>query len=263
MAGLHQHFFESATATFTAAAGELLFVWVWRGSRQSAGPADDPVAHRHERQNIAPTWGLSRIGWGARGPPRRRVAAIPRRGRWVRLEVPVDAASGGTSPAPPSAAWHFPSSSTAARPFGAAGAISAANAEQVWFSGRPAGRRSSAVSGSCSLARPARADHRGDQRDCRCRCGSTTTRARTSLGAGAAQIFQRGLEGFIAYLRSRADRADDLVDYNFVRYRPTSTRCANWCSAPPSTRQRYRQRWRASSVPRPRWPRPSASRLLR
>ena len=36
-------------------------------------------------------------------------------------------------------------------------------------------------------------------------------------GRERAQLDLRGVEGFIAYLKARADRADDLVDYGFIK----------------------------------------------
>ena len=38
-----------------------------------------------------------------------------------------------------------------------------------------------------------------------------------AVDAELAQLDARGVEGFIAYLKSRADRADDLVDYGFIK----------------------------------------------
>jgi hypothetical protein len=63
MAGLHQHFFENASATFTPAAGERLFVWVY------VDP-DNPPAQLMLQWRTGTSWehraywGLSRIGWG-------------------------------------------------------------------------------------------------------------------------------------------------------------------------------------------------------
>ena len=218
MAGLHQHFFESATATFTAAAGERLFVWVY------VDP-DNPPAQLMIQWRTGTSWehraywGLSRIGWGSEGTAsRRRVAAIPRPGRWVRLEVPVDAASGVdlAGAAINGMAFTFFDGSAA---FGAAGAISAANAERVWFSGvLPAGAQQRGIwqlLAPRDLRAPTTAAING-QVDAALRLYDNPALGHLSAQE-RYQIFQRGLEGFIAYLRSRADRADDLVDYNFVK----------------------------------------------
>ena len=218
MAGLHQHFFESATATFTAAAGERLFVWVY------VDP-DNPPAQLMIQWRTGTSWehraywGLSRIGWGSEGTAsRRRVAAIPRPGRWVRLEVPVDAASGVdlAGAAINGMAFTFFDGSAA---FGAAGAISAANAERVWFSGvLPAGAQQRGIwqlLAPRDLRAPTTAAING-QVDAALRLYDNPALGHLSAQE-RYQIFQRGLEGFIAFLKARADRADDLVDFNFVK----------------------------------------------
>jgi hypothetical protein len=46
---------------------------------------------------------------------------------------------------------------------------------------------------------------------------STDAAMQTLSSAERAQLAERGIEGFIAYLKSRADRADDMVDYGFVK----------------------------------------------
>ena len=218
MAGLHQHFFENATGTFTPAAGERLFVWAYIDP-------DNPPAQLMLQWRTGASWehraywGLSRIGWGVEGAAsRRRIAAIPRPGRWVRLEVPVDATSGVdlAGVALNGMAFTFFDGSAA---FGAAGALSAANVERVWFSGSlPAGAQQRGIwqmLAARDLRAPTTAAING-QVDAALRLYDNPALGHLSEQE-RYQIFQRGLEGFIAYLKSRADRADDLVDYNFVK----------------------------------------------
>ncbi|MBX3683176.1 MAG: hypothetical protein KF731_11065, partial [Thauera sp.] len=149
---------------------------------------------------------------------RRRIAAIPRPGRWVRLEVPVDATSGVdlAGVALNGMAFTFFDGSAA---FGAAGALSAANVERVWFSGSlPAGAQQRGIwqmLAARDLRAPTTAAING-QVDAALRLYDNPALGHLSEQE-RYQIFQRGLEGFIAYLKSRADRADDLVDYNFVK----------------------------------------------
>ena len=216
--GLHQHFFENASATFTAAAGERLYVWVY------VDPNNPPTQLMLQWRSGTSWdhrayWGLSRIAWGTEGTPsRRRIGALPRPGRWVRLEVPVDAGSGVdlAGVALNGMAFTFFDGGAA---FGAAGALGTAGVERPWFSASlPAG---AAARGVWRFLQP---------RDLR---APTTAGVNGQVAAALAlyddpalahlslqeryQIFERGLEGFIAYLRSRADRADDLVDYSFVK----------------------------------------------
>ena len=218
MAGLHQHFFENASATFTVAAGERLFVWVY------VDP-DNPPAQLMLQWRTGASWehraywGLSRIGWGAEGAAsRKRFGAIPRPGRWQRLEVPVDASSGVdlAGAALNGMAFSFFDGSAA---FGAAGALSATNAERPWFSGSlPAGAQPRGIwqwLAARDLRAPTTAAING-QVDAALRLYDSPVLGHLSAQE-RYQIFQRGIEGFIAHLKSRADRADDLVDYNFVK----------------------------------------------
>ncbi|QKS29860.1 MAG: hypothetical protein HT579_13645 [Candidatus Accumulibacter similis] len=218
MPGLHQHFFENAGAAFTAAAGERLYVWVY------VDPNNPPTQLMLQWRSGTSWehrayWGLDRIAWGSAGTPsRRRIGTLPRPGRWGRLEVPVDAGSGVdvAGVALNGMAFTFFDGTAA---FGAAGALSTAGVERPWFSGSlPAG---AAARGVWRFLQP---------RDLR---APTTAGVNGQVAAALAlyddpalghlsaqeryQIFARGLEGFIAYLKSRADRADDLVDYSFVK----------------------------------------------
>lgn len=216
--GLHQHFFDSASATFTAAAGERLYAWVY------VDPDNPPTQLMLQWRTGGSWehrayWGLSRIGWGTEGAAsRRRIGAIPRPGRWVRLEVPVDASSGVdvAGAALNGMAFTFFDGSAA---FGAAGALSATNAERPWFSGSvPAGGQQRGIWQFLEprdLRAPTTAAVNGQVE------AALRLYDDPALGHLSAQeryqIFQRGLVGFISYLKSRADRADDLVDYNFVK----------------------------------------------
>ena len=217
-AGLHQHFFENASATFTAAAAEQLYVWVF------VDPDNPPTQLMLQWRsaggwNHRAYWGLSRISWGTEGTAsRRRIGAMPRPGRWQRLEVPVDAGSGVdvVGAALNGMAFTFFDGAAA---FAHAGALSAANVERPWFSGAlPAGAQPRGVwqfLQARDLRAPTSAAVNGQVE------AALRLYDNPALGHLSAQeryqIFQLGLDGFIAYLKSRADRADDLVDYNFVK----------------------------------------------
>ncbi|WP_300317838.1 hypothetical protein [Accumulibacter sp.] len=218
MAGLHQHFFENASATFTVAAAERLYLWVF------VDP-DNPPTQLMLQWRTGTSWehraywGLSRIGWGAEGTAsRRRIGAMPRPGRWLRLEVPVDTVSGVdvAGAALNGMAFTFFDGSAV---FGSAGALSATGVERAWFSGTlPAGAQQRGV-WQFLVARDLRAPTTAalnGQVEAALRLYDNPALAHLSAQE-RYQIFQRGLEGFIAYLKSRADRADDLVDYNFVK----------------------------------------------
>jgi hypothetical protein len=217
-AGLHQHFFENAGASFTAVAGERLYVWVF------VDPDNPPTQLMLQWRSGTSWehrayWGLSRISWGTEGTAsRRRIGAIPRPGRWLRLEVPLDAASGVNLAGAALNGMAFTFFDGAAA-FGHAGALSAANVERPWFSGAlPAGAQQRGVwqfLQARDLRAPTTAAVNG-QVEAALRLYDNPALAHLSAQE-RYQIFQLGVEGFVAYLKSRADRADDLVDYNFVK----------------------------------------------
>ena len=217
-AGLHQHFFENASATFTAAATEQLYLWVF------VDPDNPPTQLMLQWRsgtswNHRAYWGLSRISWGTEGTAsRRRIGAMPRPGRWQRLEVPVDASSGVDVAGAALNGMAFTFFDGAAA-FAHAGALSAANVERPWFSGAlPAGAQPRGVwqfLQARDLRAPTSAAVNG-QVDAALRLYDNPALGHLSAQE-RYQIFQLGVDGFIAYLKSRADRADDLVDYNFVK----------------------------------------------
>lgn len=218
--GLHQHFFENANATFTPVAAERLFVWVF------IDPNNPPtqlmlqwrVGASWEHRAY---WGLSRIDWGKEGTvSRRRLGALPKPGRWARLEIAPDAV-GLAGVAINGMAFTFFDGTAA---FGPCGAFTAAGAtapeiSRDWFAGSlPAGAAQRGIWQFLS-ARDLRAPTSGGnngQVDALFRLYDDAALAHLSAQE-RFQIFQLGLEGFIAYLKARTDRADDLVDFNFVK----------------------------------------------
>lgn len=213
--GLHQHFFDRASASFTPAAGERLYAWVFLDPQHP--PAQlmlqwyDGSGWEHRAY-----WGLSRIAWGVEGSAsRRRIAALPQPARWIRLEVAAaDVGLAGTAVA----GMAFTLFDGAAA-FGASGALGADGAERVWFAGAlPAGARPQG-SWNFLAARALRTPTTAG------RNGHVAALARLFADPALAhlsaheryQLYARGLDGFVAYLKARADRADDLVDHGFLK----------------------------------------------
>ncbi|HEU4833526.1 MAG TPA: Calx-beta domain-containing protein [Pyrinomonadaceae bacterium] len=88
VAGVHQHFFLSASQTLTVNAGDTLVAHIYL---DPANPptevmlqwADDTWEHRAY-------WGADQLGGGVNGTVSRRpMGALPPTGQWVRLEVPA------------------------------------------------------------------------------------------------------------------------------------------------------------------------------
>ena len=220
VAGLHQHFFENAASPFSVAAGERLFAWVFIDPNE---PPTQLMLQWHSAGSWAHRayWGLSRIEWGEEGSAsRRRIGAMPRPGRWLRLEVPAQAV-GLDGAALDGMAFTFFDGTAA---FGPAGAMTpaianAAPTEREWFAGSLPPRTTARGHWQFLSARDLRAPTSAGAN------GQVAALARLHDDPALAhlsaheryQLFRLGVDGFIAYLKGRADRADDLVDFNFLK----------------------------------------------
>jgi hypothetical protein len=88
VAGLHQHYFENATAPMQVGAGDTLFAMVYL---DPDNPPEEVMLQWHSTGWLHRAyWGADRIGWGAPGTAERRLMGpLPYAGEWVRLEVPA------------------------------------------------------------------------------------------------------------------------------------------------------------------------------
>jgi hypothetical protein len=227
--GVHQHYLEGASATLNdIRAGDELFVWVYLDAQDpprelmvqfKAGPdwnADGRRAY----------WGENLIGWGADNTPQRRQADanLPARGQWVRVSVAATALDLVGRTVNGIAFTLF----DGAAAFGPCGKLRPATSttttasqppsELPWFG-------ASAPAGATLVGnwRWLTAEQMGEPTPA-ARVGQvgaiTTLAAEPSVRALSAreqaQLGARGLQGFIDYLRARADRADDLTDFGFT-----------------------------------------------
>jgi RHS repeat-associated protein len=86
--GVHQHYFEGATATLTPNAGDTLFAYVYLDP--SAPPTELMLQWNDGNWEHRAYWGANAIPWGVDGTDSRRyMGPLPASGRWVRLEVPA------------------------------------------------------------------------------------------------------------------------------------------------------------------------------
>jgi len=213
--GVHQHFFDSATA-FTPTAGEELFCWVYLDPNNP--PREVMLQWHTANWEHRAYWGANLINWGINGAASRlRVGDLPAPGGWVRLQGA--ASSVGLSGVAINGMAFTLFDGCAA--FGVAGAVAAAenSAERPWFS--DALPESAHLTGIWNflaqreLVAPTPTSRVG-QVEILSDLVSDPSLAGLS-GQERSQLPVLGLEGFIAYLKSRADRADDLVDYGFVK----------------------------------------------
>ena len=219
--GVHQHFIDGVTTPFTAAAGESLFAWAY------LDPNNPPRTVMLQWRTQAggweqrAFWGHDLMPWGVSGTnSRRRAGALPQPGRWVRLEVSAQSV-GLEGVALIGIAFTLHGGHAV---FGAAGAgprdgNGRLQSERVWFAGSlPPGAVARGLWNFVAprdMVSPTPAANTGQVQ------ALADLYAHPALQVLSdqerAQLYLRGVEGFAAYLASRADRADDIVDYGFVK----------------------------------------------
>lgn len=228
--GVHAHGFAGASTPLVAMQGDTLYSWIYLDPDHL--PRTLMLEWRSGGAQRRAYWGENLIELGTEGRTTRlRLGELPEAGRWIRLEVPAAqlelqdrniegmsfalydgrAAYGvaGRRSANQDVAWFDSAPPDGARvdgdePFDALSANDLlapfeARLGVVPNTGAAAARRSADVSASLLEL-------------------SQHPRLTELLSpAEQAQLPARGLEGFVSYLKSRADRADDIADTGFVR----------------------------------------------
>jgi len=88
-AGMHQHFFQSATDTLLVSPAEILFAYVYLDPVQV--PSEVMLQWNDGSWEHRAYWGSNNIPWGVDGTASRRfMGPLPPTGQWVRLEVPAE-----------------------------------------------------------------------------------------------------------------------------------------------------------------------------
>src|SRR5947209_35233 len=87
-AGLHQHFFDSATATLTINTGDVLFAYIYLDPAHP--PTEAMLQWNDGSWDHRAFWGANNITYGTLGTVSRfYTGPLPAAGAWVRLEVPA------------------------------------------------------------------------------------------------------------------------------------------------------------------------------
>ena len=219
-AGLHGHDFSGATAPITAGAGDTLYAWIY------LDPDHPPQTlmlqwHANRTWSHRAYWGANLIELGVNGAASRQQidATLPTPGRWLR--VTVDPARVGLDANTPIDGMAFTLFDGRAA-YGPTG-LASANGDTPWFSSAlPAG---ATVGGDYDWDFLSENDLWAPFEPLS--GGTNPLPAVAALSADPvltplstverAQLEARGVEGFIAYLTSRADRADDLIDFGFLK----------------------------------------------
>ncbi|HWQ93141.1 MAG TPA: hypothetical protein VN673_15815, partial [Clostridia bacterium] len=87
-AGMHQHFFDNATATMTVGPGDVLYAWVYL---DPANPPSEIMLQWNDGSwDHRAYWGANILANGADGTASRRyVGPLPPSGQWAQLQVPA------------------------------------------------------------------------------------------------------------------------------------------------------------------------------
>ncbi len=226
MAGLHQHFFHQAVATpFTPAAGDSLYAWVYLDP-------DNPPQTLMLQWRVGTSWehraywGANLVGWGSDGTESRlRAGDLPTPGQWLRISVPA-ASVGVAGQALNGMAFTLFDGRAA---YGPSGRLTGTT-ETPWFGSHPPadaqllGDYAWDFLTANALAAPFEPGF-GLTEVVGNPAGESVA-IRSLLDGGAlgnlstherGQLTVRGLQGFIDYLTSRTNRADDIIDYGFVK----------------------------------------------
>ncbi len=223
--GIHQHYLEGATATLSAIGStDNLFVWVYLDATRPPRELmiQWKVGPNWNTEGRRAYWGEDLIAWGVKDSPSRRFkGALPKLGEWVRLEVPASELAIGTAAINGIAFTLFDGCVA----FGGCGKIAQATtsppgirAETVWFSGAPPAGAGLAGNWTwlspLEMVEPTPAARVGQASAIASVMNDPVITALSDREQ--AQLPLRGLEGFMAFLRARIDRADDITDFGFT-----------------------------------------------
>lgn len=226
--GLHLHSYENNLASpaqpaFAVAARDRLFCWVYIDPNDT--PRQVMLQFRERGRGISARayWGWKSIDTRSAGSGNTvRAGAMPVPGQWTRLEV--SATDLGLEGASLTGMDFMQFDGYAV--FGTAGALpvngnGVVGTERPWISITDAPGGGPTTNKGWNLVSPLQMRAPSLSSD------SGRAQAVAELAAHPAlqvlsaherlQLYLRGVDGFTAYLRARTDRADDLVDYGFVK----------------------------------------------
>ncbi len=225
-AGLHQHFFDGATAGLSVIPGDRLTTYIYLD-------ADHPPREIMVQWNVNGSWehraywGENLLNFGTPGTASRQLmGALPASGAWVRLEIPASLIGLENTTITGISftlydgrvAWGHTGKS-------AAGALPVN--DTVWVGNAlPDGATLHTNSDSwtwiqdAELLTPFEEDF-GTAIENNVRgvapLRSLNTQLATRLPAEASQLATLGLEGFIALLETKVKQANDRIDFHFLR----------------------------------------------
>lgn len=231
--GLHAYGFNAATA-LTAQTGDELYGWFYLDPRHP--PRTLMLEWRSGGAQRRAYWGERLIDLGTEGrSTRMHLGELPETGRWLRLAVPVETLELADREIQGLGVLLY-----GGRVAFAAAGQSRRGRDAIWIDTQfpPPGARADGDEGleplsANDLLAPFEARHgvvpapvvaaqapgagRPDISAAFVELAGDAQLTGLLSASEQRQLVERGVEGFIAYLKSRADRADDLVDYGFVK----------------------------------------------
>jgi len=221
--GLHQHEFESHPAPLFPGAGESLFAWVYLDPDHP--PSELMLQWSTGTWDHRAYWGDDLLPFGAPGTAERFfMGPLPHLGEWTRLEIPASNV-GLASQTISGMAFTLYDGRAA---FGASGLLRAGGSESRWVEGplppktHTGGDEPWEFLAPGQLALPFEPEfgliYGGKSPEA---AGFADLEASPMLAplssAERGQLRNLGVERFITYLKARADRADDLIDFGFLK----------------------------------------------
>jgi hypothetical protein len=225
--GLHAHAYDVAlapgrAASFPVQAAEQLFCWVYLDPNDP--PREIQLQWRVRDPNVTRRayWGWKLIEDAAGDAASVYAGPLPQPGVWTRLQAAVAALELGGAALTGMDFMQFDGIAV----FGPAGALAVSQAgvpgaERSWISVTEAADGGPTTNPGWTLVPPSRIRTPSAASD------NGQVQAVADLFADPAlqmlslperaQLYLLGAAGFSAYLKSRTDRADDLVDYGFVK----------------------------------------------
>ena len=221
--GLHQHEFESHPAPLLPGAADSLFSWVYLDPDHP--PSELMLQWFTGTWEHRAYWGEDQLPFGAPGTAERfYMGVLPPLGEWTRLEIPVSDVGLARQTITGMAFTLYDGRAA----FGASGLLGAGGSESRWVDGplpseaHTGGDEPWEFLAPDQLWTPFEPEfgliYSGESPET---AGLADLEASPVLAplssAERSQLRARGVQGFISYLKARADRADDLVDFGFLK----------------------------------------------
>jgi hypothetical protein len=224
--GLHQHYFDGATATLSVGTGDRLTTYIYLDPDHP--PTEIMLQWHSDSWEHRAYWGESQIALGQEGTnSRRSIGALPATGQWVRLEVPANLVGLEGATLTGMAFVLFNGRAVWGHSGKTAAGASPAN-DTIWVGNDiPTGATPQVTNDSWTwiqgreLLTPLEDDYQTtvDANGARQLTPLQTLKAQlaSQVPSEVSQLDTLGLEKFITLLQSKVTRANDKIDFHFTQ----------------------------------------------